>query len=127
MIAETDFKKTTAEILEIYRRRDVVEKSFDNLKNELDMKRMRSHSSETAQGKLFVAFLSLIVQAYLLRQLKAYMQKNGLTLRNILLELDKMKTIQYPGSHKPRLLNPLTKKQREIYDLLELPTPECIG
>lgn len=127
MIAETDFKKSTAEILEIYRRRDVVEKSFDNLKNELDMKRMRSHSSETAQGKLFVAFLSLIVQAYLLRQLKAYMQKNGLTLRNILLELDKMKTIQYPGSHKPRLLNPLTKKQREIYDLLELPTPECIG
>ena len=63
MIAETDFKKSTAEILEIYRRRDVVEKSFDNLKNELDMKRMRSHSSETAQGKLFAAFLSLIVQA----------------------------------------------------------------
>ena len=50
LIAETDFKKTTAEILEIYRRRDTIEKSFDNLKNELDMKRMRSHSSETAQG-----------------------------------------------------------------------------
>ena len=40
LIAETDFKKTTAEILEIYRRRDVIEKSFDNLKNELDMKRL---------------------------------------------------------------------------------------
>ena len=65
LIAETDFKKTTAEILEIYRRRDTIEKSFDNLKNELDMKRMRSHSSETAQVKVFVTFLSLIVQAYL--------------------------------------------------------------
>ena len=70
------------------------------------MKRMRSHSSETAQGKVFVTFLSLIVQAYLLRQLKPYMGENGLTLRNVLLELDKMKTIQYPGSHAPRLLNP---------------------
>ncbi len=30
------------------------QKSFDNLKNELDMKRMRSHSSKTAQGKVFV-------------------------------------------------------------------------
>lgn len=127
LIGETDFKKTTAEILDIYRRRDTIEKSFDNLKNELDMKRMRSHSSETAQGKIFVAFLSLIVHAYLLRQLKPYMQSNGLTLRNVLLELDKMRTIQYPGSRKPRLLNPMTKKQREIYDLLEIAAPDCIG
>ena len=38
LIGETDFKKTTAEILEIYRRRDVIEKSFDNLKNDIDMR-----------------------------------------------------------------------------------------
>ena len=127
LIAETDFKKTTAEILEIYRRRDVIEKSFDNLKNELDMKRLRSHSTQTAEGKIFVSFLALIVQAYLLKQLKDYMQKNNLTLHNILLELDKMKAIQYPGSHAPRLLNPLTRRQREIYDLLAIPVPDCIG
>ena len=127
LIAETDFKKTTAEILEIYRRRDVVEKSFDSLKNELDMKRMRSHRSQTAEGKIFVSFLALVVQSYLLKQLKPYMRKNNLTLHSILLELDKMKTIQYPGSHTPRLLNPPTKRQREIYDLLELSAPECIG
>lgn len=127
LIAETDFKKTTAEILEIYRRRDVIEKSFDNLKNELDMKRLRSHSTQTAEGKIFVSFLALIVQAYLLKRLKDYMQKNNLTLHNILLELDKMKTIQYPGSHTPKPLNPLTRRQREIYDLLAIPAPDCIG
>ena len=127
LIAETDFKKTTAEILEIYRRRDVIEKSFDNLKNELDMKWLRSHSTKTAEGKIFVSFLALIVQAYLLKQLKDYMQKNNLTLHNILLELDKMKAIQYPGSHAPRLLNPLTRRQREIYDGLAIPAPDCIG
>ena len=41
------------------------------------------------------------------------MQKNGLTLRKILLELDKIKTIQYPGSEEKRLLNPLTRQQKK--------------
>ena len=127
LIAETDFKKTTAEILDIYRCRDTIEKSFDDLKNGLDMKRPHIHTSETAQGKVFVSFLSLIVRAYLLRQLKDYMRQNGLTLKKILLELDKIKTIQYPGSDEERLLNPLTKRQREIYELLEIPVPGCIG
>ena len=113
--------------MEIYRRRDVVEKSFDDLKNELDMKRMRSHSSQTAEGKIFVSFLALIVRSYLLKQLKTYMRKNNLTLHSIMPELDKMKTIQYPGAHAPGLLNPPTKHQREIYELLELPAPDGIG
>lgn len=104
-----------------------IEKSFDDLKNELDMKRLRIHTSETAQGKVFVSFLSLIVRSYLLKRLKDYMRKTGLTLKKILLELDKIKTIQYPGSEEERLLNPLTKQQREIYELLEIPVPECRG
>lgn len=127
LIAETDFKKTTAEILKIYRRRDVIEKSFDNLKNGLDMKRLRSHTSESTQGKIFVSFIALLVQAYLYRQLKEYLQKERIPLKKILLELDKLKTIQYPGQQKPRLLNPATKTQRMIYELLEVPVPDCIG
>ena len=43
-IAETDFKKTTAEILDLYRRRDSIEKSFDDLKNTLDFKRVKTHN-----------------------------------------------------------------------------------
>ena len=127
LIGETDFKKTTAEILQIYRRRDAIEKSFDNLKNGLDMKRLRSHTSESAQGKLFVSFIALIIQAYMLKHLKTYLQKERIPLRKVLLELDKMKTILYPGQHRPRLLNPPTKFQRSIYAMLELPIPECIG
>ena len=120
-------KKTTAEILDIYRCRDVVEKSFDNLKNELDMKRLRSHRSETAQGKLFVAFIALIVRSYLLRHLKDYMRENTCTLRKLLLELDKLKSLCVPGGREARLLNPPTLRQREIYDTLALPLPLRIG
>ena len=127
LIAETDFKKTTAEILDIYRRRDVVEKSFDALKNELDMKRLRSHTSNTAQGKLFVSFLALIVRSYMLHELRTYMRENTVTLKKILLELDKLKTLQLPGSKEHRLLNPPTKKQRDIYAALHIPVPDCMG
>ena len=55
LLAETDFKKTTAQILEIYRRRDAVEKCFDDLKNELDMHRLHVQKDETAEGKAFCA------------------------------------------------------------------------
>ena len=87
LIAETDFKKTTAQILDIYRRRDVIEKSFDGLKNETDMKRLRTQSSETANGKLFVAFISLIVRSYMLNSLTDYMRKNCCTLKKLMNEL----------------------------------------
>ncbi len=76
---------------------------------------------------MFVSFLSLIVRSYLLKRLNDYMRKNGLTLRKILLELDKIKTIQYPGGENERFLNPLTKQQREIYEFLEILVPECRG
>lgn len=124
LIGETDFKKTTAEILEIYRRRDVVEKCFDDLKNELDMRRLHVHSDEVAEGKAFVAFLALVVRSYMLNKLQGYMSAHKYTFRKILIELDKVKMILAPD--KPdncRLLNPPTKLQREIMEKLGL-SPE---
>lgn len=118
LIAETDFTKSSEEILGIYRRRDVIEKSFDNLKNELDMKRLRTQSSETMQGKLFVSFISLIVRSYMLNCLTDHMLKNSFTLKKILLELDKIKCFDAHAAQPGRVINPLTKNQRLLYQLL---------
>ena len=124
MIAETDFTKTTAEVLELYRRWDVIEKSFDDLKNELDMKRLRCHNGDTGSGKTFVAFLSLIVRSYMLKQLRPMMRQNDYTFRKILIELDKIRCISITPNAKPNLMNPLTKLQRSIFESLDLPIPE---
>ncbi len=122
LIAETDFKKTTAEILEIYRRRDVVEKSFDNLKNDLDMRRMYVHSDETAEGKAFVAFLALIVRSRMQNLLQEYMNQKHFTFRKVLLELDKAKlAVSADRLNGCRLLNPPTKIQKEILSALSIP------
>lgn len=126
LIGETDFKKTTAEILDIYRRRDVIEKSFDNLKNDIDMKRLRTHNSDTMHGKVFISFISLIVRSYILKALSPYMKTTGSTFRKILLELDKIKRFELYAASSQRLLNPLTKTQRDIFAALDILSPSSV-
>lgn len=122
LIAETDFKKTTAEILEIYRRRDVVEKSFDDLKNDLDMRRLYVHSDEAAEGKAFVAFLTLIVRSRMQNLLQSYMSQQHFTFRKVLLELDKSKVaVSADRLNGCRFLNPPTRTQKDILTALDLP------
>lgn len=112
IIVETDFKASSLEILMTYRRRDVVEKSFDNLKNDLDMKRLHCHSDGAAEGKMFVAFFALILRSTMQNKLRAYMDETGLTFSSVLKELRKMKYVRTKDGKK--LLSPITKKQRDI-------------
>lgn len=114
VIAETDFNKTTAEVLELYRRRDVIEKSFDDLKNELDFKRARTHSDETLNGKIFVSFIALIVKSYMQNRIT----DNEITHRKLMLELDKIKVFDVHS--KPHMINPLTKTARDIFAMLDI-------
>ena len=46
-------------MIAIYRRKDIVENCFDDLKNRLDMKRLRIHSSEVVDGRMFIQFIAL--------------------------------------------------------------------
>jgi hypothetical protein len=57
----TNVKTDSGELLEAYRRKDVVENCFDDLKNILDMKRLRVHSSATMDSRLFIQFIALIL------------------------------------------------------------------
>ncbi|MEG2013910.1 MAG: transposase [Anaerovoracaceae bacterium] len=118
LLAETDFTKTTAEVLETYRRRDVVEKCFDELKNELDMKRLHTQTRETTEGKLFVAFISLIVRSYMQNKLKAHLKSNGYTMKKVFVELGKIKSSYKSKTDDYMEINPLTKTQRDIFDVL---------
>ena len=108
-----------AEILEIYPRRDVVEKCFDNLKNDIDMRRLYVQSDEVAEGKMFVASIALIVRSYIQNKLCEYMNGHKYTFQKILLDLDKVKLIHSANhDNNCRLLNPPTKTQREIIEQL---------
>ncbi|MCX7747327.1 MAG: transposase [Clostridia bacterium] len=114
LILTTDFNLTSNEVLEIYRRKDVVEKCFDNLKNAIDMKRLRTHSTESSDGKMFIAFVSLILRSILENTIGEFNRKNNLTIEKVMKELSKIRVVHL--SNGTSLLNPITKKQRMILE-----------
>lgn len=111
LIEETDFTKSPAEVLELYLRRDVIEKNFDDLKNGVDMKRLHCHSNETVEGKTFVAFLALIVRAYMQNKLGPMMRQNSFPFRKILLELEKIRCLSMTPNGKPAPLLVYSKEK----------------
>lgn len=109
----TTQKIEALEVLKIYRNKDVVEKAFDDLKNQLDMKRLRIHSSSRMAAKVFVQFISLI----LLSQIQQTLCKKTLSARYsprlLLEEMESFTRIHFTGKYKD-VLSELTKSQREI-------------
>ena len=124
LILTTDFKLTSNEVLEIYRRKDVVEKCFDNLKNAIDMKRLRTHSTETSDGKIFIAFVSLILRSILENVIGDFNRKNNLTIEKVMKELSKIRIVNFTDGTS--LLNPITKKQRIILENFGLTEEDVI-
>lgn len=53
--------KDATEALRSYRQKDVIEKGFDDLKNDLDMRRLGIHSNTSMEGRIFIQFVLLIL------------------------------------------------------------------
>ena len=70
MILLSSTPKDVYTLLEQYKQREEVEKLFDAGKNELLFQPLRIHKSSTMKSTLFILFLSLIVQTYLLGKMK---------------------------------------------------------
>jgi transposase len=103
-----------SELLSRYRKKDAIEKGFDDIKNHIEMKRLRTHHTETTDGKLFCSFISLIVVSEINTKLRTLMRKKGWSKSSVIKELEKIKTISFTDGI--RLLNPITKVQRSILD-----------
>ena len=113
--------KDPVEALRIYRLKDLIEKSFGNLKERLSMRRMSVASEENFEGKLFVQFIGLQLMSYIKKQ----MDENGLfkdyTMQTLLDELDTIEYYQQPG--RAHHLSEITEKQRKLYELMQVPVP----
>lgn len=115
LMMTTDLGKSPEAILDIYRRKDIIEKSFDELKNDLDMKRLRVHSEDAMEGKMFIAFIGLILRTYVHNKLRCYLDSNRpVSMPQVYDELRMIKTVKTKSGML--LHNPLTKKQRTILE-----------
>jgi len=112
----SDLKFNSIEVLEIYRNKDVIEKNFDDLKNDLDFSRLKTHINNTTDGKIFVSFIALILRSYIannLPKLKTDLRKQNLTVQEVLLELEKIKLTTLNNSKTT--ITPLTSIQKNIF------------
>jgi len=76
--------KDPVETLRVYRDKDYVEKCFDDLKNQLDIKRLRIHTSSTLDGRLFVQFIASIYMSALRKKMRDVGLIKKYTLRKLL-------------------------------------------
>jgi transposase len=111
----------SVEAISVYRKRDMVEKAFEQFKEKLELRRTMVHSDAALEGKCFLHFLSLIVISYI----HNHMSKNNLyknyTLQTLLDKLDIIERFDY--SDKEVHFSEITKKQEELYEALEIKPP----
>ena len=120
----SNFIKDSVEALTVYREKDSVEKSFDDLKNQLDMKRLRVHSEQAMNGRIFLQFLSLILTVWIRRKLSEAKWAKRYSYSQIMDEIGELKQVTYFGKRKNKnLVLTTTKLQDQIIELFELSEP----
>jgi transposase len=116
--------KDPIKALDVYRNKDLVEKAFGNLKERLSMRRLLVSSEQSLDGKLFVQFVALIY----LSCIKKAMQINNLfgkyTLQGLLDQFDVIECFGRPG--KDMRIGEVTKKQRELYNIIGVAPPPSL-
>ena len=114
--------KDPVEAMRVYRDKDAVEKCFDDLKNSLDMKRLRMHTSATVDGRLLVQFIALILISAIRKELRSSGLIEKYTVRELLQEMKTLTKVKYSGKYG-YILTEITKAQRDILKALDIQLP----
>jgi len=111
---------TAEKAIEIYRRKDLVEKGFMRMKNCLDLGRLRIHSDKRMQNKLFVGFVALILMAHIDKIMSEQKLYERMTIAKMIKTLERLR-VQYINGR--RILFPLTAEHKSILDAFGVPYP----
>ena len=106
------------ECLALYRSKDVVEKGFDVLKNDIDLMPANLRTNSSLRGYLFISFLALILRMKLMRMMIDARLNKKYSAEGLFTELEKIKTLVLSDGEK--ITTEITKKQREILDALNI-------
>lgn len=113
---------SSSEVLTIYRKKDRVEKAFNNLKDRLSMRRTGCSSETTFRGKVFVQFIALMIMSHIQKVMKRDSLYPKYTFRNLLDEVLPIEYVQHAG--KKGQYGEITEKQGTILRSFEVPLPD---
>ncbi|MCL2631995.1 MAG: transposase [Coriobacteriia bacterium] len=124
-LATNDKTLSSKEVLDAYRGKDVIEKAFSGMKNQLDLKRLRTHSGATTDGKLFCGFIALILHMAIREALAQSTETRDKTVGSALRELKKLKRVTYPDGSVHHTV--ITKSQRLVLEALDITAEELLA
>jgi transposase len=104
-------------VLDYYRDRDKVEKMFDIGKNELDERRLRSHSNYNSDGRMFIKFIALILYCHISDIMKKNKLFEQFTVKELIAELSKIKYSVIDGN---TIISEISKTQRKIFKAFQI-------
>lgn len=114
--------KDPMDALRIYREKDAVENSFDDLKNGLDMKRLRIHSAAAMDCRLFLQFLALILICRIRNTTREDRTLRNLTVREVMEEMETLARITYSNRYG-QVYTEASPIQRNIMEAFNLTLP----
>jgi transposase len=110
--------------LHLYRRKDVVEKAFGNIKERLNMRRLLVSSERSLDGKLFVEFIALILISHLDQKMRETKLYNKYSFHQLLDKLDVIECFEEPG--RRIRIGELLNAQIDIYEKLGVVLPASL-
>jgi transposase len=123
VLLSNDIKDPVA-ALRVYRKKDMAEKAFDNLKERLEMRRTTVHSDRTLQGKFFLQFLALIYVSYIRKCMSDNDLYRNYTRQTLIDSLDVIERFEYEGQRP--YYSEITDKQRKLYAAFGVDPPNTL-
>ena len=117
VIIISNYVDNVQEALQIYRGKDVVEKGFLRMKSCLDLARLRVHSNEVMQNKIFIGFIALIITAHIHKVMAENQLYKSWSMKKMIKTLERLKVHHIKGD---RIVSPLTKDQKRIFSAFDL-------
>ena len=111
--------KDSMEALKIYRSKDMVEKSFDDIKNAEDTKRLRVHSDRNVESRLFLSFLALILRSSIANTIRENKELSTLGVARLLGEMNTLREVTVAHRYKSAITEP-TKIQKLVIEAFDL-------
>jgi len=112
--------ESAKEAITVYRAKDVVEKGFMHLKDDMDLGRLRVHGQKRMQSKVFVGFLALILLSHIHSVMLDHGLYKKLTAKQLMRALAKQRVQVIDGQ---RIMFPPSKIQKDIYAAFDVMPP----
>jgi|GEM_PF-1273909 len=102
-----------------YSTRDYIEKDFDEMKNDLDMKRIRVQTDTRMKSRLFIQFIAEIYMREIRVCIRSSKTCEKLTRKQIFSHIKTIYKVKFKGKYKD-VYPELSRQQRDILDALNV-------